>query len=313
VIEVKELTKFYGDRKVLHEINFKVEKGSVCGFLGPNGSGKSTTMDILAGLLGPSQGEVTVCGYNVVTQEKDVKAHIGYLSDNPPLYKEMTVRDFLLFVAKLRKIDAKARKSACDTALTSCDLLEVQHRVIGHLSKGFRQRVALCSALIHNPDVLILDEPTEGLDPNQIVQIRNLIKKLSLERTVILSSHILPEVQAACSASQISLSANDLHTKFEYAFAPTDALSGPLDWFKKQSFIKNVSQGKTNSLLVEYALENLKPTPEDLLSRVAKELIEQNFKVCTIQTRMHDIEDLFFRAINSETDNERSVTEGREV
>lgn len=198
MINVSKLVKYYGKRKILQDLTFYVDDCRVCGFLGPNGSGKSTTMDILAGLLGPSSGTVELCGHNVVTDPRSVKQCVGYLPDNPPLYKEMYVLDFLNFVAELRGIKGQKKHKAVADIIDECDVGDVKNRVIGNLSKGYRQRVALSSALVHKPKILILDEPTEGLDPTQIVLIRKLIKKLAKERTVILSSHILSEVQATC-------------------------------------------------------------------------------------------------------------------
>lgn len=198
MINVSKLVKYYGKRKILQDLTFSVDACRVCGFLGPNGSGKSTTMDILAGLLGPSSGTVELCGYDVVTEPRNVKNCVGYLPDNPPLYKEMYVHDFVNFVAKLRGIKGPEQQKAVANIIDECDIGDVKNRLIGNLSKGYRQRVALSAALVHKPKILILDEPTEGLDPTQIVLIRNLIKKLAKERTVILSSHILSEVQATC-------------------------------------------------------------------------------------------------------------------
>lgn len=198
MINVSKLVKYYGKRKILQDLTFFVDACRVCGFLGPNGSGKSTTMDILAGLLGPSAGTVELCGYDVVQEPRSVKKCVGYLPDNPPLYKEMYVLDFVNFVAQLRGIKGAERQKAVADIIDECDIGDVKNRLIGNLSKGYRQRVALSAALVHKPKILILDEPTEGLDPTQIVLIRNLIKKLAKERTVILSSHILSEVQATC-------------------------------------------------------------------------------------------------------------------
>lgn len=198
VIGVSKLAKYYGKRKILQDLTFSVATGRVCGFLGPNGSGKSTTMDILSGLLGPSSGTVEICGYDVVTHTHEVKKCIGYLPDNPPLYKEMYVTDFIDFAAKLRGMKGQDKNHAVSNIIDECDIGDVKNRLIGNLSKGYRQRVALSAALVHKPKVLVLDEPTEGLDPTQIVLIRKLIKKLANERTVILSSHILSEVQATC-------------------------------------------------------------------------------------------------------------------
>ena len=306
MIEVQGLTKFYGQRKVLHEISFSVHKGFVCGFLGPNGSGKSTTMDILAGLLGPSGGQAKICGYDVVTQTRDVKAHVGYLPDSPPLYKDMTVRDFLAFVAKLRGIFVSTM--AVHRVIEACDVGEVADRLIGHLSKGFRQRVALCAALIHEPPVLILDEPTEGLDPNQILHIRNLIKKTCSEKTVILSSHILPEVEATCQEAVIinhgkiastTTLINSKLTKYKYVFA--EAPKSAFDWFRNQDFIIDLKmQQDDNSVTVEFKPESINSNTASLLAKINQNLSEIKMPPATIQKCASDIEALFFNAINAD-------------
>lgn len=198
MIEVQGLSKFYGARKAIDHLTFSVNKGEVLGFLGPNGAGKSTTMKILTCFMPASAGTATVAGYDVFEQSIDVKRNVGYLPETPPVYREMVVQDYLNFKAALHGIKGNAAKSAVDTALEKCGLGQVRGRLIGNLSKGYRQRVGIAQAIVHNPSVLILDEPTVGLDPKQIIEIRDLIKSFSGEHTVILSTHILPEVQATC-------------------------------------------------------------------------------------------------------------------
>ncbi len=198
MIEVRELTKRYGDREVVKGISFSAEKGQVLGFLGPNGAGKTTTMRMLTGYLPPSSGKARVAGYDVFTQSAEVRRRIGYLPENPPLYPDMTVRSYLAFVARLKGVPRSRVRGACDEAIERTGLTDVAGRLLGHLSKGYKQRVGLAQALIHEPEVMVLDEPTIGLDPRQIIEIRQLIKKLSGNRTVILSTHILPEVAQVC-------------------------------------------------------------------------------------------------------------------
>lgn len=198
MIEVRELTKRYGDREVVKGISFSAEKGQVLGFLGPNGAGKTTTMRMLTGYLPPSSGTARVAGYDVFTQSAEVRRRIGYLPENPPLYPDMTVRSYLAFVARLKGVPRSRVRGACDEAIERTGLTDVAGRLLGHLSKGYKQRVGLAQALIHEPEVMVLDEPTIGLDPRQIIEIRQLIKKLSGNRTVILSTHILPEVAQVC-------------------------------------------------------------------------------------------------------------------
>ncbi|MEK6706902.1 MAG: ATP-binding cassette domain-containing protein [Bdellovibrionota bacterium] len=199
MIQVSHLTKMYGPRAAIDDLNFEVQKGEIVGFLGPNGAGKTTTMKILAGCLSATQGTAMVAGHDVFIKPIEVKKHVGFLPENLPLYLEMRVQDFLEFVAKLHGVPKSHTKSAVDSSIEKTALKDVRKRIIGNLSKGYKQRVGLAQALVHNPDVLILDEPTVGLDPKQIIEIRELIKGLAGEHTVILSSHILPEVTATCS------------------------------------------------------------------------------------------------------------------
>jgi len=188
----------YGHRTAVQDLSFDVKKGEIVGFLGPNGAGKSTTMKILTGFMPATEGEVSVAGYDVFEQTIDVKRNVGYLPETPPVYPEMAVWDYLDFAARLHQIPGAKRASAIDAAIAKTHLGDVRKRLIGNLSKGYRQRVGLAQALVHNPQVLVLDEPTVGLDPKQIIEIRELIKSLGGDHTVILSSHILPEVTATC-------------------------------------------------------------------------------------------------------------------
>lgn len=312
MIEVNGLVKLYGERKVLHELDFTVKKGQVCGFLGPNGSGKSTTMDILAGLLGPSDGAVKICGYDVISQAKDVKAIVGYLPDNPPLYKEMYVEDFIRYVAKLHGIKGPKISAAVSDVMEECDVTEVSNRIIGNLSKGFRQRVGLCAALVHKPEVLILDEPTEGLDPNQILHIRNLVKRLARNKTVILSSHILPEVQATCShaiiinkghiAAKTALTneAKSSHGTYVYSFAnkSNDALA----WFENNDFVDKaeLQKNKKDEVLVVFNDKFWEKKQPDSLAKMTSDLVNNGFPIIGLEKRHSGVEELFFKVIREE-------------
>lgn len=198
MIEVSGLTKIYGQRTAIDHLNFTVNKGEIVGFLGPNGAGKSTTMKILTGFMPASFGTAKVAGYDVFDDAINVKRNVGYLPENPPVYFDMIVEDYLKYAARLHDVSKTNMKSAVETALEKTGLTHVRKRIIGNLSKGYRQRVGLAQALVHDPQVLILDEPTVGLDPVQIIEIRELIKSLGGAHTVILSSHILPEVTATC-------------------------------------------------------------------------------------------------------------------
>jgi ABC-2 type transport system ATP-binding protein len=198
MIEVSHLVKSYGDLQAVRDVSFKVEKGEILGFLGPNGAGKTTTMRMITGVIPPDQGSIKVAGFDVFEQPMEVKKRIGYLPETPPLYTDMTVRAYLKFVAELKGVPGKARNGEVDRVAerTNCD--QFMRRVIGNLSKGQKQRVGLAQALLGDPDVLILDEPTVGLDPAQIIEVRELIKSLAGKHSIILSTHILPEVASTC-------------------------------------------------------------------------------------------------------------------
>ncbi|MBI4587712.1 MAG: ATP-binding cassette domain-containing protein [Candidatus Rokubacteria bacterium] len=198
MIQVDRLTKHYGPVTAIRDVSFSVEKGEIVGFLGPNGAGKTTTMRILSCFMPATGGTAKVAGYDVFSQSLEVRRRIGYLPENVPLYLELPVAAYLDFVAEIKGLSRSDRKRRVGEVMERCDIADVQHRLIGKLSKGYRQRVGLAQALINDPDVLILDEPTIGLDPVQVAEIRALIKSLAGQHTVILSTHILPEVSMVC-------------------------------------------------------------------------------------------------------------------
>ena len=198
MIQVDSLTKDYAGRRAISDVSFSVERGEILGFLGPNGAGKTTTMRILTGYLPPTSGTASIAGFDVSTDSLEARRHIGYLPESVPLYKDLRVYDYLDFIAQLRGIPSMERPAKIGLAMEKLNLTEVSDRFIGKLSKGFRQRVGIAQAVLHEPDVMILDEPTEGLDPRQRTEARALIRELGKEHTVILSTHILPEVEATC-------------------------------------------------------------------------------------------------------------------
>ena len=217
-IEIKNLYKYYGEQAAVKNVSFSIQKGQVVGFLGPNGAGKSTTMKIITGYIPSSEGSVEVCGLPVDTNNLKTREKIGYLPESNPLYTDMYVREYLEFVARIYKI--KNRKSRVDEMISLVGLEVEQHKKIEALSKGYRQRVGLAQAIIHDPEVLILDEPTSGLDPNQLVEIRELIKNIGKEKTVLLSTHIMQEVEAICQRVLIikrgELVADNISSEIKY-------------------------------------------------------------------------------------------------
>ena len=260
-VKVEQLTKTYGSQLALDSINFSVGKGEILGLLGPNGAGKSTTMKILTGYLLATSGKAEVCGLDVVKHPLEIKTKIGYLPEHNPLYPDMFVREFLDFTGSIHKIPSAKRKSRVEELIELTGLTAERRKKIGQLSKGYRQRVGLAQALIHDPEVLILDEPTTGLDPNQIIEIRNLILETGKSKTVILSTHIMQEVSAICNRAVIinrgkivadkpvselgaSLSGNPvLRIKFMQRYDSS--------WLKKLNGVDSVRFGKENEILVE--------------------------------------------------------------
>lgn len=200
MIEVKNLTKVYGNHTAVDNLSFTVNKGQILGFLGPNGAGKSTTMNIITGYISATDGTVTVNGFDVFEEPEEVKKMIGYLPEFPPLYPELTVWEYLNFVADIKKVKHKARKQMVEDIMEITKISDMRNRIIKHLSKGYKQRVGLAQAIMGYPELIILDEPTVGLDPKQIIEIRDLIRELSKNHTVILSSHIMQEVSAVCDS-----------------------------------------------------------------------------------------------------------------
>lgn len=198
LVSLENVTKYYGDRLAVDNISFDVGKGEILGFLGPNGAGKTTTMRMITGYMPPTSGKITIIGINMQENPVEAKKHIGYLPENPPVYGEMTVISYLKFVARLKRVNRKKINERIEFVLQKCGLENVKNRIIGNLSRGYRQRVGIAQAIVHDPEIIIFDEPTVGLDPQQVVEIRNLIKEISKEKTVILSTHILSEVTKIC-------------------------------------------------------------------------------------------------------------------
>jgi ABC-2 type transport system ATP-binding protein len=203
LLSVQHLSRCYGSLTAVNNISFHLDKGEVLGFLGPNGAGKSSTMQVITGNLAPSTGQINICGFDLLDSAKQAKANIGYLPEQPPLYRELTVDEYLSFCAQINRVEKSQQKSALTRAKERCGLTDVSKRLINNLSKGYQQRVGIAQAIIHAPAIVVLDEPTVGLDPIQIREIRTLIRELAEDHGVILSTHILPEVQMTCDRVQI--------------------------------------------------------------------------------------------------------------
>nr|WP_294860870.1 gliding motility-associated ABC transporter ATP-binding subunit GldA [uncultured Fluviicola sp.] len=293
-IEVKNLSKYYGEQAAVNDITFSVGKGEIIGFLGPNGAGKSTTMKMITGFIPASQGEISVCGIPVSVDSIETRKRIGYLPENNPLYLDMYVKEYLEFVGKIYKV--KNLKERVKEMIKLVGLEVEQNKKIGMLSKGYRQRVGLAQAIIHNPDVLILDEPTSGLDPNQLVEIRELIRRIGKEKTVMLSTHILQEVEAICDRVVIirqgklvadNLSSNlQLATDTQVVYAEFDGAvtKNLLQKIPGVSKIERVSDSK-------YLIES--QSLDDLRKTVAQFAQKNDLLVLTLRTEEKSLEEVF--------------------
>ena len=305
MIEVKDLTKVYGNKHAVDGISFTVNEGEILGFLGPNGAGKSTTMNILTGYISSTSGTAKVAGFDILEDPIEAKKHIGYLPEHPPLYLDMTVQAYLEFCYHLKKA-RQPMKAHLDDICARVRITDVRNRIIKNLSKGYRQRVGLAQALIGNPEVLILDEPTVGLDPKQIIEIRNLIKTLGKRHTVILSSHILPEVQAVCDRVIVinkgKIVADDTEENLSHNlsndFRYIARIEGPEDEVTKIltsiSGMKEVdSYGQKENGVFEYSLEAEPGTDlrRDLFTRLA----DRNYPLLGLKTTELTLEDIFLR------------------
>lgn len=309
MIEVKNLTKYYGKRLAVDNISFKVTKGAIVGFLGPNAAGKTTTMRILTGFLAPTKGEVKVAGYDMMSQSLEARRHIGYLPEAVPLYTDMTVRGYLEFLARLRGVPGDSLRSRVDEVVEVCHLEEYYDVLISKLSKGFRQRVGVAQAIVHEPEVLILDEPTIGIDPIQIASTRQLIRELGKERTVLICTHILPEVSVICERVIIihegkivaednienlsSLISGSRRVRLEVQ-GSTQKIAEQLRQIKG---VSRVSYQDSN-FIVEY------PVSLDLRSKIIEALAQGGFTLLSLESMEMSLEDIFLKLTTEEETNE---------
>jgi ABC-2 type transport system ATP-binding protein len=302
MIEVQNLTKSYGGILAIQALNFQIQKGEVVGFLGPNGAGKSTTMKIITGFMAPSSGKAVVGGYDVFENPIEVKRRIGYLPETPPVYGDMKVRDYLKYVAELKGVEKSKITKNVDNAIEKTHLGSVEKRLIQNLSKGFRQRVGIAQALVSDPEVLILDEPTVGLDPKQVAEIRELIKQLRGQHTIILSTHILPEVQATCeriiilnkgqivaqdtlsNLSNLKSGSRKVNLKIK---RPAEETSMVLS---KISGVMSVQAGASRNDWILDTQEN-----DELVEQIASQVIQKGYGLLEISSARADLEDIFLK------------------
>ncbi|MCP5462844.1 MAG: ATP-binding cassette domain-containing protein [bacterium] len=306
MIEVKNLSKRYGITQAVRDVSFEVKRGEVLGFLGPNGAGKTTTMKIITCYIPPTDGTVSVAGFDILENPLDVRKRIGYLPESTPLYTDLMVEEYLYFVAQMRQIPISQRQQRIKKIIETCSLKEVLKKDIGQLSKGFKQRVGLAQAMIHDPDILILDEPTSGLDPNQIIEIRQLIKKLGKEKTIILSTHILPEVSATCDRVIIinegQLVASGTPSELQEQAAGDTILYSSIKALKKDiesvlptlDFVKEFRLIDTQDSFLRYKIITQK-TESDPGEQLFSAAVKNNWILSEIHKENLSMEDIFLK------------------
>lgn len=319
MIEVRHLTKFYGDHKAVDDISFTIKDGTVCGFLGPNGAGKSTTMNIMTGCLSATSGSVSICGFDIFEHPMEAKKQIGYLPEQPPLYLEETPKEYLTFVARAKGVPASQLRTEVQKAMEETQITDVANRLMKTLSKGYRQRVGIAQTLLGNPKVIILDEPTVGLDPIQIIEIRDLIKQLGRKHTVILSSHILSEVQMICDEiliiSKGTIAAYDTAENLERLLLPKAEIEIETDAARDESEallasftgIDRVSFMEKEGDILHILLETAPEKELEIRKHISLAFAEKGKAVLKLDMKKADLEKIFIELTANESKKEDSA------
>ena len=311
MIEVQGLTKRYGRTVAVQDVSFSVKKGEILGFLGPHGAGKTTTMRVLTGFLPPTLGKVTVAGYDVIEEPLEVKRRIGYLPETPPLYPDMRVTEMLAFAARIKGVPGSQLKQRIAEVSEKTAISDVSRKLVGHLSKGYRQRVGLAAALIHNPEVLVLDEPTAGLDPKQIIETRKLITSLAGEHTIILSTHILPEAANTCGRVMIinagKLVAEDtpenLTARLQGYETMNLVVEGPeaevRERLSRVTGVSRVSPSQAGNGRVAFAVQTVKG--QDVRKELARAVVESGWGLLELRPVGLSLEEIFLKLTTTES------------
>ena len=317
MIEVVGLTKRYGPTLAVSDVSFEARKGEVLGFLGPNGAGKTTTMRVITGYLPASEGTVRVAGYDIAEEAIEAKRRTGYLPENPPVYPDMTVFEYLAFVARIKGVPRKDVKTRVQEASEKCAVTDVGHRQIGKLSKGYRQRVGLAQALIHNPEVLILDEPTAGLDPKQIIETRELIRGLAGQHTVVLSTHILPEVSKTCGRvvviSQGKIVAQGAPDELTHRLQGYETVlitvEGPaaevLEKLQRVTGVQMVEPKDAANARTTFEVQAAKD--HDVRAELARAVVESRWNLLELKTSGMSLEDIFLKLTTKDVSEDSGV------
>jgi ABC-2 type transport system ATP-binding protein len=309
VIEVQHLTKRYGRVTAVDDVTFRVERGEILGFLGPNGAGKTTTMRVITGYMPPTEGRCIVAGFDVFDQPVEAKRRTGYLPETPPLYPDMTVREYLTFVARIKGVPSADRKARVEQVMKRVWIADVASRHCGKLSKGYRQRVGLAQAVLHNPDVLVLDEPTAGLDPKQIIETRQLIKELAGDHTIILSTHILPEVSQTCqrvviinkgrvvavdTPDNLTHRLRGAETMYVLVEAPVDATPT----LQAMAGVTRVSVADRHDRAIGYEVESVRDA--DIRRDLARTIVAQQWGLLEMRPLRISLEEIFLQVTTEE-------------
>jgi ABC-2 type transport system ATP-binding protein len=323
MIRVDRLSKLYGHFRAVSSISFEVHRGEVLGFLGPNGAGKSTTMKMLTCFLAPTEGRAEVAGHDVYTQSLEVRRRIGYLPEDTPLYRDMLVLEYLDYVTELRRIPRRYRRQRIRTIGEVTGIMDVLGKRIGELSRGYRQRVGLTQAMVHDPDILVLDEPTSGLDPNQIVEIRKLIKELGREKTVILSTHILPEVEATCDRVVIisdgrlvadgrpgDLIAREHANKFRILLETVEPAPVRAK-LEELAGVRSVAQESSESGTLQFTITS--DGSKDLRRELYRASVDNGWPLLELDRREASLEEVFARLTKSESQLTPGVSRGEKA
>ncbi len=310
MIEVKGVSKSFGRVQAVDNVSFEVRKGEILGFLGPNGAGKTTTMRILTCFIPPTEGTASVAGFDIFKSPLQVKRRVGYLPETPPLYPEMTVFDYLQFVAHIKGLRGSQVNGRVETVIDRCEIADVREQLIEQLSKGYRQRVGLAQALVHDPDVLVLDEPTAGLDPKQIIQTRELIKSLAGDHTIILSTHILPEVSMTCERVVIinegRVVAEGTPQSLTARYQDTEVLTLTVEGHEEPvrhavggiSGVNRVQAKTVDGEVRTYHVEVA--AGRDVRADIARAIVEQGFQLLELRQTSMNLEDVYLNVISSE-------------
>jgi ABC-2 type transport system ATP-binding protein len=319
LIEVKGVSKSFGRIQAVDNVSFEVRKGEILGFLGPNGAGKTTTMRILTCFIPPTEGTASVAGFDIFKSPLQVKSRVGYLPETPPLYPEMTVFDYLQFVAHIKGLRGSQVDGRVETVIDRCEIADVREQLIDQLSKGYRQRVGLAQALVHDPDVLVLDEPTAGLDPKQIIQTRELIKSLAGDHTIILSTHILPEVSMTCERVVIinggRVVAEGTPQSLTARYQDTEVLTLTVDGAEEPvrraigglSGVTRVQAKPVDGEVRTYQVEVA--AGRDVRADIAREIVQQGLRLLELRQTSMNLEDVYLSVISSEELVEHAHTE----